>query len=108
MRFGWRQVKSADVLHRGPPIREALSSGHQPSPIRRRSNSTPSALLLTSMFNILTPNNREQVNGCILTLRLTSSGSLSTLRVDLVRHGALITAGESPALLNRERTRSTE
>ena len=26
----------------------------------------------------------------------------------LVRHGALITAGESPALLNRERTRSTE
>jgi hypothetical protein len=26
----------------------------------------------------------------------------------LVRHGALISAGESPALLNRERTRSTE
>jgi hypothetical protein len=26
----------------------------------------------------------------------------------LVRHGALITAGESPALLNRERTRSTK
>ena len=25
-----------------------------------------------------------------------------------VRHGALISAGESPALLNRERTRSTE